>query len=86
MPIPSTGAVSMLNIRDEYVNAIVGSSVYGSSNTNLFNLNYYRGKSYYRSSDGAMLSFSSGTITMNDFRGTQSFDPFPPPPPPPPGP
>jgi hypothetical protein len=72
MPIAATGAVSMLQIDTEF----------GRGR----NLNAYRGTSYYRSSDGAFLTFSSGAITMNDFRGTQLNDPFPPPPPPPPGP
>lgn len=71
MPIPTTGAVTMSMINTEFGRGL--------------NLNAYRGTSAYVSANGALIAFSSGAISMSEFRGKQAFDPFPPPPPPPGG-
>jgi hypothetical protein len=83
MSIPATGAVSMLTVRNEYAGQFVYLTTYSSSNTDLFNMNYYRGKWNYRLSDGVLQQFPSGAISLNDFRNTSAADPSPPPPPPP---
>ena len=57
MAIPSTGSVSMSQINTEFGRGL--------------NLNAYRGTTYYTSSGGPF-TFPSGSISMNDFRGTQA--------------
>lgn len=69
MPIPTTGAVTILMIRNEWP-------------ARGYNLNAYRGQSAYVSANGTPISFSAGAISMSEFRGKQAIDPFPPPPPP----
>lgn len=60
MAIPSTGSVSMSQINAEFGRGL--------------NLNAYRGTTYYTSSGGPF-TFPSGSISMNDFRGTQASGP-----------
>ena len=60
MAIPSTGSVSMSQINAEFGRGT--------------NLNAYRGTTYYTSSAGPF-TFPSGTISMNNFRGTQANSP-----------
>lgn len=56
MALPSSGPISMLAINTEFGRGT--------------NLNAYRGTTYYTSSGGPF-TFSSGTISMSDFYGTQ---------------
>lgn len=60
MAIPAAGSVSMSQINTEYG---LGT-----------NLNAYRGTTYYTSSAGPF-TFPAGTISMNNFRGTQANSP-----------
>ena len=60
MAIPSTGSVSMSQINTEFGRGL--------------NLNAYRGTTYYTASAGPF-TFPSGSISMNNFRGTQASPP-----------
>ena len=70
--LPSApNSISLLNIRNAFHNqGSPNPTTYGTSNSNLFSLDYYRGKYYWNGSSYAQ--FSSGTLTMDDFRGKYS--------------
>lgn len=66
MPTVSSGPLSFSNIRDNFVNYINSDGFnYGSNNANLYNLNYYRGKRYWRA--GVDSIFPTGSIAFNIF-------------------
>ncbi len=66
MPTPSSGAISLQNIRDNFYNYTNADGFnYGTTNSNLYNLNYYRGKKYRKA--GVDTIFSSGSISFNAF-------------------
>jgi hypothetical protein len=67
MPTVSSGALSFSNIRDNFVNYTNFAGFnYGSTNANLYNLNYYRGKRYRKDGNTGTF-FSSGAIAFNAF-------------------
>ena len=69
MALPSSpNSITMLQIRNEFAGqGSPNPSSYSSSNTDLMNLNYYRGKYYL---DGyTYVQFSSNSINMDTFRG-----------------
>lgn len=74
MTLPSApNSISILQIRDEFTGKTVNGVAYGTSNTNLFNLNYYRSKWYYTNpTNGSFAQFPSGAIDMDTFRGKGS--------------
>ena len=83
MALPaSPNAISLLDIRGEFYGKIVNVTNYGTSNTNLNMLSYYRSKHYYTAA-GVLSTFPATTIAFSDFHGKQWNDPTPPPPPPP---
>lgn len=66
MPTPASGAITFTNIRDNFVGFTNADGfTYSSSNADLYNLNYYRGKKYRKS--GIDTNFSSGAISFNNF-------------------
>lgn len=75
MGLPTSGTITFVMIRNEFV------GVLSSSNTDLFNLNFYRGKTRYYLGSSAN-TFPVGAIAFSDFYGTYAADPNPPPPPP----
>lgn len=77
MSLPNSGQITFLMIRNEYY----GFPEYGTSDTNLYNLNYYKGKTRWFVG-GVANVFPSGAIAFTDFHGSSATDPNPPPPPP----
>ena len=65
MPISSTGSISMSDIQNEY----------GGSNPISLS-EYYRGGTYVPVHDNTLGIPSSGTISMDDFRGTSATPPI----------
>jgi len=72
MVLPSApNSISLLEIRNEFVGqSLPNPSTYGSANTDLFNINYYRGKYYL--TGVTYVAFSSGALDMDSFRGKAS--------------
>lgn len=74
MTLPSApNSISSLQIRNEFYGTTVNGVAYGTTDSNLYNLGYYRGKWYYTApTNGTLVQFSTGTIDMNTFRGKGS--------------
>jgi hypothetical protein len=67
MPIPASGAVTMLQIHTEYARG--------------YDLGAYRGTGFYFTANASFSTFPSTNLSYGTFRGTQLTDPSPPPPP-----
>jgi len=62
MPTPASGAISFLNIKDNFYGLVnYDDFAWGTNLANLYNLNYYRGRGY---SNGTL---PSGAIAFNNF-------------------
>lgn len=77
MVLPAAGnSISFAQIRNEFFNANASGnpSAYGTSDANLYNLNFYRGKHHYVGPlyYGYYTTFTTGTIDFYTFFSKQA--------------
>lgn len=76
MAVHASGtALTFTEIRNEYF------GILSVSDSDLYNLNFYRGKTYFRA-NGVPYTFQSANLDFFTFYSSYAVDPSPPPPPP----
>lgn len=79
MVLPSApNSISLAQIRNEFYNANASGnpSAYGTSDANLYNINFYRGKYHFVGTaynpSGYYTAFTTGSLDFNTFRGKKA--------------